>query len=53
MLALFGVGADLMAAVRQGLFGHELFGGKHDAVDRAGLSHGLEVARLLARGATP
>jgi hypothetical protein len=47
MRALFGVGADLMAAVRHGVFGHELFAGKHDAVDRAGLSHGLEVAQLL------
>jgi hypothetical protein len=53
MLALFGVGADLMAAVRHGVFGHELFAGKHDAVDRAGLSHGLEVARLLLSGRAP
>jgi hypothetical protein len=53
MLALFGVGADLMAAVRHGVFGHELFAGKHDAVDRLGLSHGLEVAKLLPSGATP
>jgi hypothetical protein len=52
MLALFGVGADLMAAVRHGIFRHELFAGKHDAVDRVGLSHGLEIARLLRSGAT-
>lgn len=52
MLALFGVGADLMAAVRHGIFGHELFAGKHDAVDRAGLSHGLEIGRLLEPGPT-
>jgi hypothetical protein len=50
MRFLFGAGADLMAAVRQGLFGNELFGGKHDAVDRSGLSHGLEVAAILGRG---
>jgi hypothetical protein len=49
MLALFGVGAHLMAVVREGLFGHELFGGKHDAVDRAGLSHGFLVTRALLR----
>jgi hypothetical protein len=49
MRALFGVGADLMAAVRHGVFGHELFGGTHDAVDRAGLSHGLQLGALLAR----
>jgi hypothetical protein len=53
MLALFGVGADLMAAVRHGVFGHELFAGKHDAVDRVGLSQGLEIAKLLRPGAKP
>jgi hypothetical protein len=51
MLALFAVGADLMAAVRHGIFGHELFAGTHDAVDRAGLSHGLHMAKLLRAGA--
>jgi hypothetical protein len=53
MLALFGVGADLMAVVRQGVFGHELFAGKHDAVDRVGLSHGLEIASLLGPEVKP
>jgi hypothetical protein len=52
LLGLFGAGADLMALVRSGLFGHELFCGNHAAVDRAGLMHGFAAARALVRGET-
>jgi hypothetical protein len=50
LLGLFGAGADLMALVRAGVFGHELFCGNHAAVDRAGLMHGFAASRALLRG---
>jgi hypothetical protein len=52
LLGLFGAGANLMALVRSGLFGHVLFCGNHAAVDRAGLMHGFSAARALVRGKT-
>ena len=45
LVPLFAAGPELMAGIRQGVFGSVLFFGNHARIDRMGLAHGLAISR--------